>query len=115
MTQQILSITDRLGIAGLAADSPAAAHLFLEASRLAYADRFLHVGDPDLEPVPTAGLVDPVYLRARAALIRPDASMGRAAAGEPPGRRADIAPRSHGARPRPAIWRSSTAMAASFP
>lgn len=91
-TLQILSMTERLGIAGQAADSAAAAHLFLEASRLAFADRFLHVGDPDLEPVPTAGLVDPVYLRARAALVRPDASMGRAAAGEPPGRRADIAP-----------------------
>ncbi len=92
ITLQLLAMTGRLGIAGLAPDSAAAAHLFLEASRLAYADRFLHVGDPDFESVPTAGLIDPQYLQARAALIRPDASMGRAAAGEPPGRRAGIAP-----------------------
>ncbi|WP_374444167.1 gamma-glutamyltransferase family protein [Stella sp.] len=89
---QILAMTGGLGIAGLAPDGAAAAHLFLEASRLAYADRFLHVGDPDFEAVPTAGLVDGGYLAARARLIRAEASMGRAAAGDPPGRRADIAP-----------------------
>ncbi|BBK40266.1 gamma-glutamyltranspeptidase [Allostella vacuolata] len=92
VTLQVLAMAGERGIARQAPGSAAAAHLFLEASRLAYADRFLHVGDPDFEHVPTAGLVDRGYLRQRAGLIREDATMGRAAAGAPPGRRADIAP-----------------------
>lgn len=92
LTLQMLTMTGDRGIAALPPDSPQAAHLFLEAGRLAFADRLLHVGDPDFGTVPTAGLVDPGYLRQREALIRADASMGRATAGEPPGRRADITP-----------------------
>lgn len=92
VTIQILSIATANGILAHPADSAPAAHLFLEASRLAFADRFLHVGDPDFEQVPTAGLIDGPYLAQRGALVRPEASMGRAIAGEPPGRRAGIAP-----------------------
>jgi gamma-glutamyltranspeptidase/glutathione hydrolase len=89
---QILSIAIANGILNHPPESVAAAHIFLEANRLAFADRFLHIADPDFEKVPTAGLIDPAYLAQRAALVRPEASMGRAAPGAPPGRRADIAP-----------------------
>lgn len=92
VTLQLLTLVNEQGIALLPPGSPAAAHLFLEASRLAFADRFLHIGDPDFEAVPTAGLVDPGYLRQRGALIRKDASIGRAPPGAPPGRRAGIVP-----------------------
>ena len=61
-------------------------HLFAEASRLAYADRDRYVADPDIVRVPTAGLVDPAYLAARAGSIDPAvAAGGRAAPGNPPG------------------------------
>ena len=64
-----------------------AVHLFSEAGRLAYADRNRYVGDTDFVPLPGAGvaaLLDKTYLAQRAALIG-DKSMGRAAAGTPPG------------------------------
>jgi gamma-glutamyltranspeptidase/glutathione hydrolase len=62
-------------------------HLFAEAGRLAYADRDYYVGDPDFVQVPTAGLVDPGYLRERAMLVHPGKSMLRALPGKPAGAR----------------------------
>lgn len=59
--------------------------LFIEASRLAYADRDRYVGDPAFADVPTFGLIDPDYLRARAQLINPAEAMLTAEAGLPPG------------------------------
>ena len=64
-----------------------AMHLFAEAGRLAYADRNRYVADTDFVPLPGAGipaLLDKGYLAQRAALIG-ERSMGRAAAGTPPG------------------------------
>ncbi len=73
----------------LAARGPSlgALHLLLEASRLAFADRDRFVADPDFAPVPAEGMLDPGYLAGRRALIRAEASLGRAAAGDPPRRR----------------------------
>jgi gamma-glutamyltranspeptidase/glutathione hydrolase len=68
-----------------------AIHLFSEAGRLAFADRNLYVADPDFVPVDTKALLDPAYLRARAALIG-ERSMGRAQPGQPGGVQAAFAP-----------------------
>ena len=60
-------------------------HHYIEASRLAYADRAQFVADPDFVSAPGGGwrsLLDPAYLKQRAALIGPR-SMGTAAAGQP--------------------------------
>jgi gamma-glutamyltranspeptidase/glutathione hydrolase len=57
-------------------------HRFAEAGRLAYADRARYLADPAFENVPVSALLDPAYLAARAQLIRPEFSMGRAIAGE---------------------------------
>jgi len=81
---QILGILAHTPIAQAAPESPQAAHLFSEAGRLAFADRDAYVADPDFVQVPVAGMLDLAYLAARAALIRPDRSMGRAEAGDPP-------------------------------
>ncbi len=70
-------------------DEPEYAHAFLEASRLAQADRRRYLGDPDFVPVPDAGLLDPTYLAARAGLIAPAHAMARPPAGDPA--RADAA------------------------
>ena len=77
---QILGILERTDFAQAAPDSVEAVHLFSEASRLAYADRALYVGDPDFTPVPVAKLLDAKYLAARATKIG-ERSMGYATPG----------------------------------
>lgn len=59
-------------------------HYFLQANQLAFADRNLYVADSDFVPVPIAGLVDPDYIKSRAALIV-DGKAPAAVPGKPPG------------------------------
>ncbi len=82
---QVLGMLQRATPQGLPADPLRTAHFVSEAESLAYADRERYLADADFVPVPVAGLLDPSYLAARAALIRPDRSLGRAAPGSPPG------------------------------
>jgi gamma-glutamyltranspeptidase/glutathione hydrolase len=82
---QTLGILQHFDVPTLAPSSADAVHLLSEAYRLAFADRAAYVGDPDFARVPVIGLLDPAYLRARAATIRLDRSMGVAAAGRPAG------------------------------
>ena len=63
-----------------------AVHYFSEAGRLAFADRDFYVADPSFVPVPVSALLNPAYLRARGALIRPDRSMKVALPGDPEGK-----------------------------
>jgi len=61
-------------------------HRFIEASKLAFADRARHVGDPAFVPAPGGdwrSLLSPVYLHSRAQTIGPR-SRGLAEPGEPP-------------------------------
>jgi gamma-glutamyltranspeptidase/glutathione hydrolase len=80
---QILGILSRwpLGEPGLNADP---VHLFVEASKLAFADRGLYMADADFVEMPTEGLLDPAYLAERAELIDPGTAMTEAIPGEPP-------------------------------
>jgi gamma-glutamyltranspeptidase / glutathione hydrolase len=82
---QVLGMLQRLAPESLPADPIRAAHLITEAERLAYADRERYLADSDFVPVPLAGLMASEYLGARAALVRPDRSLGRAPPGTPPG------------------------------
>ncbi|MEQ9812401.1 MAG: gamma-glutamyltransferase [Azospirillaceae bacterium] len=82
---QILELVERFDMAAHGPDDPAGWHLFIEASKLAFADRGLYMADSDFVSVPVAGLLDEAYMDARAALIDPQAAMAApAAAGEPP-------------------------------
>ncbi len=78
---QILKILEQFDMASLDPLSPEAAHLFTQAARLAYADRNVHVADPDFHPVPARRLTDPAYLKKRSRLIDPGADMGKAESG----------------------------------
>ena len=80
----ILGMLGHFDMAGLPPGSVEAEHLFIEAARLAYADRALYMADSDFVRVPVQGLVDPGYLHQRSALIDGGKSMGKAAAGTPP-------------------------------
>lgn len=64
------------------APSPAAWRLYVEASRLAFADRGLYMADSDFAAMPE-GLLDPDYMAMRAGLISA-AAAGDAAPGTPP-------------------------------
>ena len=86
----ILGILDRFPVAGLRPGSVEAEHLFIEAARLAYADRALYMADADFVDVPVAGLLDTEYLARRGRLIAATKSMGTAAAGAPPERKTEL-------------------------
>jgi len=89
---QILGLLEALGPAapGPGPDGPSSAaflHRYTEAARLAFADRAQYVADPQFIRAPGgnwSSLLDPDYLRARAALIG-EQSMKTASPGLPPG------------------------------
>ena len=79
----ILGVLEQFPMTKLRPGSSQAVHLFSEAGRLAYADRDHYVGDPAFVQVPAAGLIEPAYLRDRAALVKPEISMVQASPGKP--------------------------------
>jgi gamma-glutamyltranspeptidase/glutathione hydrolase len=89
---QILGMLERFPPSDLVPDTLGEVHLFTQASRLAFADRAMYLGDPDVINVPVRGLLDRGYLAQRSALIDPAKDMGTAQAGTPPDKRADYAP-----------------------
>ena len=62
--------------------APWSAHYFVEASRLAFADRNTYIADPDFIDVPIAQLLDDTYLKARSQKIVDDRPMDKVDAGE---------------------------------
>lgn len=81
---QILGILQHFDLAGAGKNSPLAEHLFIEASRLAFADRAIYIADPDFAVVPGTGLIDPAYLTFRAQLIDPQSAAREVRHGNPP-------------------------------
>ncbi|MFQ6007355.1 MAG: gamma-glutamyltransferase [Candidatus Zixiibacteriota bacterium] len=65
---QILKLLEPYDFSAYTPTSPEYIHLFCEAARLAFADRSVHLGDPDFYNVPT-NLLDPTYLSKRRGLI----------------------------------------------
>jgi gamma-glutamyltranspeptidase/glutathione hydrolase len=82
---QILGLLENFDLTSRPATADGA-HLFLEASRLAFADRDRYVADSDFARVPVEGLLDEGYLERRAQLISLEQAMGKAEAGDPPHR-----------------------------
>jgi gamma-glutamyltranspeptidase/glutathione hydrolase len=68
-----LSILEGLPLPSLPYAGEESVHLQLEAMKLAFADAFYHIADPQHTPVPVAGLLHPDYIAARRALIGPSA------------------------------------------
>src|SRR4051812_13457962 len=64
-------------------DRVQALYRYLEALKLAYADRGKYVGDTDFVQVPLKGLLSKAYARQRAGLIGPAAATTPVAAGDP--------------------------------
>jgi gamma-glutamyltranspeptidase/glutathione hydrolase len=89
---QILAILERFPGEAVAAEDERAAHLFVEAARLAFADRNLYIGDPAFVRVPVKGLVDRDYLASRARLIDTRKALEKVEAGAPPENKGEFAP-----------------------
>jgi len=60
-----------------------AEHLYLEASRLAFADRNAYLADPEFVDAPVAGLLSKDYAARRRELINPAQASAQAPAGDP--------------------------------
>ncbi|MRX07914.1 gamma-glutamyltransferase [Pseudoduganella sp. FT25W] len=60
-----------------------AEHLYLEASRLAFADRNAYLADPEFIDAPVAGLLNKDYAARRRELINPEQASAQAPAGDP--------------------------------
>jgi gamma-glutamyltranspeptidase / glutathione hydrolase len=84
-TQQILRMLSGFELAELRDDPATAIHLISEASRLAFADRNLYLGDPQFVAAPVAALLDARYLEARAKAIDLKTALPSVAAGVPNG------------------------------
>lgn len=82
---QILKLTEPWGLSSLDRRDPKAWRLIGDASRLAFADRELYLGDPDFMKIPK-GMLDDGYLAERAKLLAGDKALtaDEVEAGEPP-------------------------------
>jgi len=83
--RQILLASEQLDFARAPYRSALAFHLYVEATRRAYADRNTWLGDPDFVDIPVAGLLDASYIAARMRDIDPDKATpsSQIAAGHP--------------------------------
>jgi gamma-glutamyltranspeptidase/glutathione hydrolase len=81
---QILNILEGFDLRGAGFGSPDHLHWFVEAKKLAFADRAKFYADPAFAGVPVAGLVSKEYASARRALIDPAKAAREVAAGTPP-------------------------------
>ena len=100
--QQILGIAAHFELAP--EQHTRSVHIIAEASRLAFADRALYLGDPEFVDVPVAALLDSAYLARRARLIDPGRASDNVEAGQPqniaawqyaPSRLSELASTSH--------------------
>ncbi|MFH1817914.1 MAG: gamma-glutamyltransferase [Pseudomonadota bacterium] len=104
---EILKLLERFPLGDVAQGygfgSPKTLHVMTEAMRLAFADRAVWIGDDDAAPAAQRALLNPGYLAARSALIRPDRRMDTPQAG-------DLTPwdASAAVRPKPARTREES-------
>ncbi|UVI39910.1 gamma-glutamyltransferase family protein [Qipengyuania spongiae] len=82
---QMLGMLERFDLAALGLRDPRTWHLFVEAQRLAYADRELYLADSDFVSVPLEGLLDPAYLARRSAVIASGSTIETVQPGQPAG------------------------------
>jgi len=75
---QILNILDGFDLAPLGPNSGQAAHIKIEAMKMAYADRAKFLGDPEKVKVPVAGLISKTYAGELRKKINPERALAAA-------------------------------------
>lgn len=78
---QILNIMERYDVEGMGFGSPEYIHTFVEAKKLAFADRAKFYADMDFNDIPVETLISKAYAAERQALINPDKAAKRVDAG----------------------------------
>jgi len=88
---QILGMVSGFDIPALGPDDPESWRIIGDATRLAFADRDRYMADSDFVPMPK-GLLDPDYLKSRAALLRRPTALGEdeVKPGDPPWDKAEL-------------------------
>ncbi len=71
---EILKVVEGFDLRGMGAGSSEAIHAIAEAMKLAFADRALHLGDPDFASIPVEALLDADYAAKLRARIGPRAA-----------------------------------------
>jgi len=82
---EILGLLEPFDMAATGPETVEGWRRFIEASRLAYADRDAYVGDTDFVFVPVEGLLDADYIATRSARIERDTAIPAVTPGTPPG------------------------------
>lgn len=80
---EILNILENFDLAKMGDGTPATTHAWIEALRLAFADRGKYMADADFVKVPLAGLTNKAYAKELAAKIDMTKAMGSATASDP--------------------------------
>jgi gamma-glutamyltranspeptidase/glutathione hydrolase len=80
---QILNLLEPYDLASHGFGSPEHVHLFVEAKKLAFADRARWYADPAFHPAPVAKLISKAYARERGALISMDTALREVQPGTP--------------------------------
>jgi gamma-glutamyltranspeptidase/glutathione hydrolase len=80
---QILNILEAFDIQGMGFGSAQYIHAFVEAKKLAFADRAKFYADPDFNDIPVAELISKPYARERRTLINPRRAARSVDAGNP--------------------------------
>ncbi len=80
---EILNILENFDLAKYGDGTPETDHLWIEALRLAFADRSKYMADADFVKVPLSGLTSKDYAKTLAAKISMDKAMGSATADDP--------------------------------
>ncbi|WP_100641229.1 gamma-glutamyltransferase [Alteromonas facilis] len=80
---QILKMLEGFEVGNMTPNSLDFAHVYTQATAMAYADRDLYVADSDFTNLPYAALINDTYLSRRAEDINPDGKMRRFRAGRP--------------------------------
>jgi gamma-glutamyltranspeptidase/glutathione hydrolase len=80
---QMLNVLEAYDLKKMGPRSPDWWHLFVEAKKLAYADRARHYADPEFAKVPVEGLISKPYADERRKLIDPERAARRYEAGDP--------------------------------
>jgi gamma-glutamyltranspeptidase/glutathione hydrolase len=86
---EILNLLEDYDLRSLGFGSAAAIHHMVEAKKLAFADRWAHMGDPRYIDAPTDELISKAYAAERRRLIDPERAQNRVPAGMPRGVAAD--------------------------